>query len=712
MGKRGNRQYKTIFQLLAAAMCLFLFPASLIAADLSIAWDPNQEEDLAGYKIYYKDKSYGEPYDGKGAVQGNSPIKVPLTSLADPENPQFKITGLADNKIYFFVLTAYDDAEPANESGYSNVMSNLHFTHPGDNFGINKVSNYTSYEVQGHGLTEGMIQILGNGVLLAVTLTDADGNFAVDVDLLELGQGAVELTAKQKESTTYPVSGVFDIANPKVASWDLSSDELTITFDESHMQNADLESSYRFIPSLTFREWGGIRQYSAYSYLLSMTSIPDYEIISLEMTGIADEVGNPLVPASITINDRDGDQMADDWEVATGLDPTVPNSGADSDGDGFSNLREYLARTDPHDSASAPIAIVDSIPQPNAGILNSTRVPEDTSLAVLIASVHGIDVGDPQSVRFMIDDGDVGPYTRELDSDTIRVVEVDAGNSLNLYWVVYDRSLESGLPMTYAPDANIHLSVEVEDIAGNVLPPATFEFKIESEEKHEKAMSNLPEFAYFEPTYATVNYNAGVEIVSGELEGARIEFNDNEPLTPIFGPMNEVEALAAGGTVDVGTPLNLLPHTVFNIPVKVFIPAPQGSDISEIGIYYNNGVKWQPACDQYGNLLPGGEGWMVVGSRVNHFETSPPLIEIKVYHFSAAQGGVVYVSSGTTSSNGSSGGGAGGSASCFIDTTINNAKPALGFIAFLWVFGTLGVLPLMILLYRRSKWNGFYFRSK
>jgi len=474
------------------------------------------------------------------------------------------------------------------------------------------------------------------------------------------------------------------------------------------MQNAYLESSYRFIPSLTFREWGGIIQYNAYSYLLSMTSIPDYEIISLEMTGITDEVGNPLVPASITINDRDGDQMADDWEVATGLDPTVPNSGADSDGDGFSNLREYLARTDPHDSASAPIAIVDSIPQPNAGILNSTRVPEDTSLAVLIASVHGIDVGDPQSVRFTIDDGDVGPYTRELESDTIRVVEVDTGTSLNLYWVVYDRSLESGLPMTYAPDANIHLSVEVEDIAGNVLPPAPFEFNIESEEKHEKAMSNLPEFAYFEPTNATVNYNAGVEIVSGELEGARIEFNDNEPLTPIFGPMNEVEGLAASGTVDVGAPLNLLPHTVFNLPVKVFIPAPEGSGISEIGIYYNNGVKWQPACDQYGNLLPGGEGWMVAGSRVNHPETSPPLIEIKVYHFSAAQGGIVYVSSGTTSSGGSSGGGAGGGASCFIDTTKKKANPTFGLLAFLWILGLLS----SVILYRRSKWNGFYFRSE
>jgi hypothetical protein len=172
--------------------------------------------------------------------------------------------------------------------------------------------------------------------------------------------------------------------------------------------------------------------------------------------------------------------------------------------------------------------------------------------------------------------------------------------------------------------------------------------------------------------------------------------------------MIEIEALVASSTEDVGVPLNLLPHTVFNIPVKVFIPVPEGSDISEIGIYYNNGVEWQPACDKYGNLLPGGEGWMVAGSRVNHFETSPPLIEIQVYHFSAAQGGIVYVSSGTTSAAAESGGGGGGGgASCFIDTTINNANPPFGLLAFVWILGLLS----SVILYRRSKWNGFYLKK-
>jgi len=692
--------YKMLSLFTAVATLILILPSGAAAADITLRWDPNREKNLAGYKIYYRDKSYGEPYDGKDADQGISPIKIPLASLTDPENPQFKITGLVGNRIYFFVLTAYDAAEPANESDYSNVMSDLRLTQPSENFGINKNSDYSNYEVRGHGLTEGMVQILGNGNLLAVTPTDADGNFAVNVDFLELNEGNVELTLKQKESTSYPVAGIVDLINPQVVSWDLGKDEITITFDERNMQNAGLELSYRFNPSLTFLEWDGIIQYGAYAYLLSMKSIPDYEIISLEMIGITDAVGNPLVPASIIINDRDGDQMADDWEVAMGLDAATPNSGSDSDGDGFSNLSEYQARTDPNDGASSPIAIADSMPQPGAGILNSARVPDDTSLAVLIASVHGIDAGDPQSVRFTVDDGESAPYSRDLAADTMRLVEVDSGNDLYLYWAVYDRSLETGQPMTYTIDSNIQLTVEVDDLAGNSLPAAYFEFNIESEEEHILAMSNLPEFVFYESAASGPEYNSGVEVVSGKLAGARIEYDSAEPLTPIFGPLNEIEGVAASGTEDVWVPVNLMPHTVFDNPVKIFIPAPPGYDISQIGIYYYNGMEWQPACDKYGTLLPGGEGWMVAGSRVNHFAASPPLIEIQVYHFSAAQGGVVFVDSGEISSSGvgsSGGGGGGGGVACFIDTAAHayDSKPAFGFLALLWVICILGPLPVV-----------------
>ena len=85
-----------MLSLLTAAVMLFMVLLSgAAAADVTLRWDPNTEADLAGYKIYYKEKSYGEPYDG----QGDSPIIVPLALLQYPDNPQYQITGLEDNKI-------------------------------------------------------------------------------------------------------------------------------------------------------------------------------------------------------------------------------------------------------------------------------------------------------------------------------------------------------------------------------------------------------------------------------------------------------------------------------------------------------------------------------------------------------------------------------------------------------------------------------------
>ncbi len=45
--------------------------------------------------------------------------------------------------------------------------------------------------------------------------------------------------------------------------------------------------------------------------------------------------------------------MLDTFEIANGLDPLTPvDASEDLDGDGFTNLQEFLAGTDPNDPAS------------------------------------------------------------------------------------------------------------------------------------------------------------------------------------------------------------------------------------------------------------------------------------------------------------------------------------------------------------------------
>ena len=53
--------------------------------------------------------------------------------------------------------------------------------------------------------------------------------------------------------------------------------------------------------------------------------------------------------------DADGDGMADEWERKYGLNASdASDAGADADGDGFTNLEEYQAKTDPTDPKAHP----------------------------------------------------------------------------------------------------------------------------------------------------------------------------------------------------------------------------------------------------------------------------------------------------------------------------------------------------------------------
>jgi PKD repeat protein len=116
------------------------FWAGRLDASVTVAWEKsvtNQDgspcTDLAGYKIYYDTDQSGAPYNGSSLDQGTSPIVVPVSSLSDPNNPDFVLSGLTPGMTYRLAVTAIDSR--SNESGYSNEISATE-TAPDDTIGL------------------------------------------------------------------------------------------------------------------------------------------------------------------------------------------------------------------------------------------------------------------------------------------------------------------------------------------------------------------------------------------------------------------------------------------------------------------------------------------------------------------------------------------------------------------------------------------------
>jgi len=102
---------------------LLLSTTASYAVNVTLGWNANPPSDqVTSYSIYYKvGASSGPPYDGSGALDGPSPVIVPVDELADPEDPQYTIHGLSEGKIYLFAVTA---TNVNGEGDYSSEVSN------------------------------------------------------------------------------------------------------------------------------------------------------------------------------------------------------------------------------------------------------------------------------------------------------------------------------------------------------------------------------------------------------------------------------------------------------------------------------------------------------------------------------------------------------------------------------------------------------------
>jgi hypothetical protein len=99
----GKKQIIT-FILCASLFVLALSPVRSAASALTLAWDPNTEDDLAGYNVYY------------GTQTGDYDFVIDVG-----DTTQYTVTDLDPETQYYFTVTAYDTS--SNESDFSAEVS-------------------------------------------------------------------------------------------------------------------------------------------------------------------------------------------------------------------------------------------------------------------------------------------------------------------------------------------------------------------------------------------------------------------------------------------------------------------------------------------------------------------------------------------------------------------------------------------------------------
>jgi hypothetical protein len=166
-----NRLLNYVFMrvLVVSAWLWMVNPSVCLAADVTLAWDPNQEPNLAGYRIYW------------GTATRQYDYSVNLGNVTS-----YRFTGLTEGQSYFITITAYDTRN--NESGFSNeVIYSVPITDK-DGDGLSDIREVREYgtdpkiaDSDRDGLTDGEeINIYGTDPLA----TDSDLDSLTDGDEL------------------------------------------------------------------------------------------------------------------------------------------------------------------------------------------------------------------------------------------------------------------------------------------------------------------------------------------------------------------------------------------------------------------------------------------------------------------------------------------------------------------------------------------------
>ena len=288
----GEKQMKIISYI----FILILLTYSYCMADITLIWDANTEDDLAGYKLYYKVDVSGEPYDGTNANEGTSPIDIPLTTSGfDPENPEFTMTGLPNEYIYFIALTAYDTSD--NESGYSNEVSSFYFTEPQNDFVINS-DNYLEFTIAGKGAAGFDVNVYANDILIETTTTGADCNWSIITDLTNVDEGEVVFHAVTKIGivTQETIAGWKDTIDPIPPTIPQNLTIVVVSDSQLNLNWDDVEGAVGYTIYRDGVELASINESNYNDTGLEPATTYEYEVSVLDSTDKSELVSATTLP--------------------------------------------------------------------------------------------------------------------------------------------------------------------------------------------------------------------------------------------------------------------------------------------------------------------------------------------------------------------------------------------------------------------------------